>query len=62
MLPMTICLAEIWIPKDGIEKECFKVSRKILEYIKSHRDEFKGRNGDNPIDYSMYSLEIRNGL
>ena len=40
---MPVYLVEIWIPKDGKERECLEISRKILEYIKTHRDEFKER-------------------
>ncbi len=62
---MPIYLVEIWIPKDGKERECLEASRKILEYIKTHRDEFRERKshrlfrvfiGDKPwfIDVQEY--------
>ncbi|WFO74821.1 hypothetical protein J4526_07030 [Desulfurococcaceae archaeon MEX13E-LK6-19] len=38
---MPVYLVEMWIPKDGMEKQCLELSRKILEYVRSHRDEFK---------------------
>ena len=38
-----IYLVEMWVPKDGKVRECFEVSRKILEYIRAHRNEFKER-------------------
>jgi len=31
------------LPKDGKEKECFEVSRKIFEYIRSYREKFRER-------------------
>lgn len=40
---MPVYLVEMWIPKDDKEKECLEISRKILEYIKAHRDKFKER-------------------
>jgi len=33
----------MWIPKDGKERECLEVSKKILEYIRKHREEFRER-------------------
>ena len=40
---MPVYLVEMWVPKDGNVGKCFEVSRKILEYIRAHRDEFKER-------------------
>ncbi len=40
---MPMYLVEMWIPKEGREKECLEISRKILEYIRAHRDEFMER-------------------
>lgn len=40
---MPVYLVEMWIPKDGKERECLEAARKIFEYIKSRRDEFKER-------------------
>ena len=62
---MPIYLVEMWIPKDGKERECLEVSRRVLEYIKTHRDEFRERKshrlfrvfiGDKPwfIDVQEY--------
>lgn len=62
---MPVYLVEIWLPKEGKERECLEASRKVLEYIKNHRDEFKERKshklfrvfvGDRPwfIDVQEY--------
>jgi len=62
---MAIYLIEMWIPREGKEKECLEVSKRILMYIKTHRDEFKERKshrvfrvfiGDKPwfIDVQEY--------
>jgi len=40
---MPVYLVEMWIPKEGKEKECLEALRKVLEYIKNHREEFKER-------------------
>ena len=40
---MPVYFVEMWIPKDGMERECLEASREILKYIKNHRDEFKER-------------------
>ncbi len=40
---MPVYLVEMWIPKDGKERECLDVSKKILRYIKEHREEFRER-------------------
>ena len=40
---MPVYLVEVWIPKDGKERECLEVSKKILEYIREHREEFQER-------------------
>ncbi len=62
---MPIYLVEMWIPKDGKERECLEIAKKVLEYIKTHRDEFRERKshrlfrvfiGDKPwyIDVQEY--------
>ncbi len=62
---MPVYFVEMWIPKEGKEKECLEISRRILEYIKAHRNEFKERKshrlfrvfiGDKPwyIDVQEY--------
>ena len=62
---MPVYLVEMWIPKDGKERECLDVSKKILRYIKEHREEFRERRshrvfrvfiGDKPwfIDVQEY--------
>jgi len=40
---MPIYLVEMWLPKEGMEKECIEATRRVLEYIRNHRDEFKER-------------------
>ncbi len=40
---MPVYLVEMWVPKDGMERECLEVSRRILEYLRSRRDEFRER-------------------
>ena len=62
---MPVYLVEMWIPKDGKERECLEVSKKILEYIRKHREKFRKRRshrvfrvfiGDKPwfIDVQEY--------
>ncbi len=62
---MPIYLVEMWIPKDGKESECIENIKRILKYIKEHRNEFKERKshriyrvfiGDKPwfIDIQEY--------
>ncbi len=41
MHTLRIYLIEMWIPKEGKEKECYEVSREILRYIKERREMFK---------------------
>lgn len=57
---MPIYLIEMWIPREGMERGCLEVVRKILEYIKTHREEFRERKshrmfrvfvGDKPWFY-----------
>jgi len=46
VFPMTVYLVEMWPPKEGLEKECLEASRRVLEYIRNHRAEFRERKSE----------------